>query len=665
MNKRNRTFLNIVIVFIMTVSLVVFYYFFTQTAFGIKYNTAKSKYDNIYVFNSLFYDYLDHVDSSRIDLENFIKSRKEVRWYTGIFNSENHTFWMPGGRNKYNYPLKSISEENIQNFTPQILQGKPVFRKTRVCERRNVLVEPAHFVVIDGKNDVVPDLYKDTLDVFYEYGAIVPRSLVDTFFGQKNVNVIGKDICWVDGHNVCAEKIICVYEDFPASSPLNNSVFLFRGDGNLQNRSYTYNYYVRLDKNVDIEAINDDLKAYNEKQFPYKERVFNYGVHNPNNYKKADGDSIVPVRTEKGDIVEDEIIVYKKLQKRDCDFSIDQAFKSYVYQIHDYSHWCKKGVSMVSLFYSLIVVLLGGLCVFAIVKAEIPSEMKSINIRLVIGTSKRELWLRQILKYFVLSVIAWFVAMVFVGYLSVSISMNNLVTDLSPANNWMVVFLSFGIAMAIGLFIGGYTAWYSTSKPMNVVLKGRVYMDVGSRTSRNIIYFIIVLLTTVVLWMFVASVPYDINIVDIKSIFNSLLYPGISNGTLIVFGTNYTEQLALTSKMKWLLLSSVLITMTTIFCLSWIERHYMARSRAIRKALGTTNYQLFQMEVKADAIYIAISLVIGALMGWALGELLDIDICTKRNGGVCGTMILITYIPKIINNFICKDESVSNAIKQE
>lgn len=145
-----------------------------------------------------------------------------------------------------------------------------------------------------------------------------------------------------------------------------------------------------------------------------------------------------------------------------------------------------------STLYSLITVAIILLLVamvnfWNIAMASIPSRIKNINTRMVLGASREELIGFQMLETIIIAVVA-FISAVFVLYLLSKTSIADLVSDdINPLKHWKFIATTGIVAVFVSALAGLSPAIYSTSFAPALVLKGGFSHNIKGRKLRNIL----------------------------------------------------------------------------------------------------------------------------------------------------------------------------------
>jgi putative ABC transport system permease protein len=114
-----------------------------------------------------------------------------------------------------------------------------------------------------------------------------------------------------------------------------------------------------------------------------------------------------------------------------------------------------------------------------------PLRIKSINTQKVLGSSDTLLRRSLLIEAALISFIAWLVSLVIVWGLDWAEALPFIETDLSLVSNLPIVFLCGIVALVIGWLAGIYPAYYITSFPPALVLKGSFGLSPSGRKLRT------------------------------------------------------------------------------------------------------------------------------------------------------------------------------------
>lgn len=116
-----------------------------------------------------------------------------------------------------------------------------------------------------------------------------------------------------------------------------------------------------------------------------------------------------------------------------------------------------------------------------------PMRIKSINTQKVLGSPNGQLRWGLILEAVGISLIAYLIALIIIYLLSASSFATLITADMTLQANGHLLLLTAGVALAIGFIAGSYPAWYITSFPPALVLKGSFGLSPQGRKLRTVL----------------------------------------------------------------------------------------------------------------------------------------------------------------------------------
>lgn len=163
-----------------------------------------------------------------------------------------------------------------------------------------------------------------------------------------------------------------------------------------------------------------------------------------------------------------------------------------VYFTNDYSFNPSQGDKTITRIFIFIAILIIAIAIINFINLSVgtvPLQIKNINIQKIIGCSTLTLRLTIIGWSVVLSMTAYFMALLSVFCLD-RIGMTGNFTDMSFLYHPDIIFRLTGAAFLIGILAGIYPAFYSTSFPTSLVLKGSfAFSAKGKRLRATLIGF--------------------------------------------------------------------------------------------------------------------------------------------------------------------------------
>lgn len=272
--------------------------------------------------------------------------------------------------------------------------------------------------------------------------AILPLSLAQKIYGERK-SYIGEEIG--DGQSWTL-RIGGVYRDFPKNSMLQNVVYQIPDEARMNaflNNWTEGNFYgyLKLKKGADSDHLFDDVKI--NRQDGAESSVSSL--------------SLRPL----------EDIYYCEVQTGDISF---------------------RGVKSVTwLLFSIavLVVFIAGINFMNFSIALVPSKIKNINTRMILGASATRLRGALILESVLLSFLSFLISLFIVFLISRTTFASYLDGDMSlPYQGGLIVVLLI-TALFTGLFSSAYPAYYITSFTPAMIVKGTFALSRQGRILRN------------------------------------------------------------------------------------------------------------------------------------------------------------------------------------
>ena len=306
-------------------------------------------------------------------------------------------------------------------------------------------------VVRDGENllfrehlvDINPQ-FADIFDLGFTNGSpdalslpgnvIISESMARKFFGKESavglgITLIGQDTTYTVG---------AVYKDLPANTFIKNNIFRGKtpgvGDHNSQWGAYNHQVFVTLRSPEEKSGVEQILS----KQI--KEEAEKAGI----------------------------------AHVRERDFRLNPVEKIYTSSDvrYDYLPKANTTTTRILLSIAILIVIIAGINYVNFATALTPMRLRSINTRKVLGSPVGAIRAGLIIESLGTAVIAFGAALVIVYIMGSSPVANLMDIPITPEANPAAVWLSLGIAAAVGVVSGLYPAFYSTSFQPAVVLKG-------------------------------------------------------------------------------------------------------------------------------------------------------------------------------------------------
>ena len=281
---------------------------------------------------------------------------------------------------------------------------------------------------------------------------VLTQSEAVRIFG--NTDVVGKTLNykWEDDdfYNVCA-----VIEDYPENNLLHGSCFIGVNSNEDNYHNWNYDAYIRVD---DVKNLPMVLTAMRQKAIQlFKEDLNMSG--------QQEEDALQVVLTPVADTH-----FSKDLNKNTLDtYSVD---RSSVYLL---------------ICFSLLVIVIAAVNFMNFNLAETPMRIRSINTQKVLGATTAILRGSLLAEAVIISLIAFVLAMAMV-YLAHDLGLQDLVQGsiLLQDHLWLIG-LTLMISLVVGLLAGAYPAYYVTSFPPALVLKGSFGLSPKGRVLRTML----------------------------------------------------------------------------------------------------------------------------------------------------------------------------------
>lgn len=379
----------------------------------------------IIIFAQVSFEYnFDHIHSTservyrvsngREDIWNVIHSRAYIE---AIMHSSPHieaaTLINPYNRNIYFSTVKN---------------GEKTGYKERVSTCSPGIVDVFDFQVTQGDKDCLKEPEK----------VIIPVSLAKKLFGSESA--VGKvlhaeESIWTKTGNTFT--IGAVYRDFPDNTQLNNVI------------------YTAIDPDYDIgnwQAAN--FMCYLLLDRPPSRKNVEYNFNSTCDFAKMKWGkeseetmhlSLVPLTD-----------IYFRSDVRD-----ERLLKT-----------GNRETSLILIIIALMVIIVAAINFTNFSTALAPLRIKNINTQKVLGGSDRILRTGFLFEAVILSFVSFIISLIFVLILQRTSLLSFVEADLRLSGNLFLVFLTGALSIVIGLVAGLYPAWYMTSFPPALVLKG-------------------------------------------------------------------------------------------------------------------------------------------------------------------------------------------------
>ena len=298
-----------------------------------------------------------------------------------------------------------------------------------------------------------------------EKSVVIPASLAQKMFGR--VDVAGQSLYWKFGNKTDTATVKGVYADCPDNCAMKNDVYL-PSDRNLESFSeWSYIGYIKLHQGVDPKNM---LKNFTQQ---FKEQM----------WKEQWGSAL-----EAGEV--------KSEQEHEARTNFERQFDKLNYRLQPILDVFFSGVSpddkgnpaMLSILElaCLLILIIAAVNFLNFTLAESPMRIKSINTRLVLGEEVSSLRLSMVCESILTALIALGVALV----ICIAVAQQHtdlLLGDVALGEHLGIVALMIAIAVLTGIAAGAYPAWYATSFPPALVLKGSFGLTPKGRRLRSLL----------------------------------------------------------------------------------------------------------------------------------------------------------------------------------
>ena len=298
-------------------------------------------------------------------------------------------------------------------------------------------------------------------ETYGERTAIIPASLALKLFGR--VDVTGESLY----SKTDTLTVQGVYEDFPENCSMKNHVY-YTTQGDLDSWSeWSYTAYVKLREGVDPKTMLNGLAQQLKEQM----------------WRTQWGGALAA-----GEVSAD--------QEQETRASFDNYFKHYDYRLTPVRDTYFSGVAGDDKGNATMLFVLQLACVLIIVIAAVnflnftlaqsPMRIKSINTRRVLGESVAMLRLRLIAESVLLALLACGAALVLCAAI-VSQPTELLLGSLILGDHLWLVCLMLLLAIAVGIVVGVYPAFFATSFQPALALKGSFGLTPKGRRLRSVL----------------------------------------------------------------------------------------------------------------------------------------------------------------------------------
>lgn len=325
-------------------------------------------------------------------------------------------------------------------FTVSDGKGKKGFKEVvQTCHP--ALAHVFDFPVVEGDIDCMEAPEK----------VMIPQSLARKLYGKESA--IGKSLraeetIWSKNQEGKAEFTVgAVYRDFPENTQLRNVIYMAMNPSFAVTNFGASNYicYVLLDDPSHAQAVVDNFNTH-----------FDFGkIGRPEEKVKL---------TALTDI-----------------YYLDESPDGRIFRSGN------REMSYLLLGIALLIIIVAAINYTNFSTALMPLRIKSINTRKVLGSPEAVLRQSLLIEAVLISFLAWLLSVFIVWMLGVVSGLPFVAADLSVLSNLGVILLAGVVAVLTGLAAGLYPAWYTTSVPPALVLKGSFGLSPSGRRLRTLL----------------------------------------------------------------------------------------------------------------------------------------------------------------------------------
>lgn len=278
-------------------------------------------------------------------------------------------------------------------------------------------------------------------------GVVVPRSFAQVMFGTKDA--VGKTVKWNLNGTKFEYKIVSIYEDFPKNCSFINGIYRYDcGEDTLGFSNYNYSTYVKIDDARHVRQVEQGIRRSLAHLIAESFGESDQGLSNVLGGAKI---HLVPLH---------------------------DAYFSKVDEVRDEGDSFMFNILFLS---AILVIVITNVNFMNFSLAEAPFRMKNINTRRVFGANRWALMFELILENVIISLMAFGISM------AILYSLDHWnVGNINPLSHPAGVVLTLLASLFIGIVSGAYPAYFATSSPPDLAMKGKQSLPVRSRRLRNV-----------------------------------------------------------------------------------------------------------------------------------------------------------------------------------
>ncbi|WP_165155729.1 ABC transporter permease [Parabacteroides sp. ZJ-118] len=277
---------------------------------------------------------------------------------------------------------------------------------------------------------------------------LLPRSMARKLFG--NQSAVGKRLMFENGDHLTVGG---VYKDYPRNSSVRNCIYRkmnpkenFQSWGN-----WNYFFYIRLDDPKNAEGLFENFKAH-----------FDPALLKDNSFSWRETE-----------------MTFRFNPLPDVHYTTDVKY--------DLPPKASMQTLMILFAIAIVIVIIAGINFTNFSTALAPMRMKSINAQKVLGGEESAIRFALALEAVFISIVSYLLGLLFVHIAGKTEIASLINADISLSMHMGLILVAALISIATGLLAGIYPAYYMTSFPPALVLKGSFGLSPRGRQLRNVL----------------------------------------------------------------------------------------------------------------------------------------------------------------------------------
>lgn len=365
---------------------------------------------------------------------------KELEEYRNIYRFEQQNRQSEGWATYTPRPLGEMIDSLSSHITATAIFS-PWYGKSQIEVDGHTFEMP----VMSGVNHFVrlfrPQMLSGKADALMEPGKVlIPESIAQKLFGTADAT--DKTIWWGRQSDNNPVTVGGVYKDFPENCFVSNCIYIYHKDQNRGEWSnWNYAVYIRVDDPAVVPDLEKQLSAKLNEDMPEGQK--------------------------------------NRLEVR---FSpVSETYFSGVYG----GDSGNRSVMYVLICASLLILLVAGVNFTNFTLAETPMRLRSINTQKVLGVRVAVLRSSLVGETVLITLISYVLMLVWL-HIFTSFDLSHLVeASVSLGKHVGLLLLTLVLALGVGVAAGLYPAWYVTSFPPALVLKGSYGLSPRGRILRT------------------------------------------------------------------------------------------------------------------------------------------------------------------------------------